>query len=304
MNTSQRTAYILQVHKNPEQVNMFIEQLISEESADVFVHIDKRSYENMYPKIIKSPSVKVIEQSIICEWGDISQVTTTILLLREVLRTNIQYDFVCLRSGQDLLVKNGFKEFLMDNKNNLFLSLKEVNSKNLGLLKIKFPKVTRRRHPVLHPYRIFRRFLQTMYRKGINLLPNRNYWPKEFTFFRGSQWFTIPYEAAQYIIDFLDQNEWFYRFFKNALIPDEWFFTTLIMNSHFKKNVVNNNLVFLMMGEGFDSNSPRFLRMEDKNLISESGQFFARKFDQNIDNSIIEYYAKTVRYIQSEILSS
>ncbi|MEH7502847.1 beta-1,6-N-acetylglucosaminyltransferase [Neobacillus drentensis] len=304
MNNTQRTAYILQIHKNPEQVNMFIEQLISEGSADVFVHIDKRNYENMYPKMIKSPYVKVIEQSIICEWGDISQVTTTILLLREVLRTKINYDFVCFRSGQDLLVKDGFKEFLMDNKNNIFLSLKEVSRKNRGLIEIKWPKITRRRYPATHPFRICRRFLQTLYRKGINILPNKNYWPKEFTFFRGSQWFTIPHEVAIYIIDFLDQNEWYYTFFKDALIPDEWFFTTLIMNSHFKKNVVNNNLLFLIMGDGFDGNSPRYLKIEDIDLINESGQFFARKFDYNIDNSVIEYYANTVRFIQSKILSS
>lgn len=48
--TVPRTAYILQIHKNPDQVNGFINQIISEEQADVFVHIDKKHTMNYVGK--------------------------------------------------------------------------------------------------------------------------------------------------------------------------------------------------------------------------------------------------------------
>jgi hypothetical protein len=297
MYTVPRTAYILQIHKNPEQVNMFIDQLISEELADVYVHIDKKNYEELNGKIIKNPNVKVLDKNINCEWGDISQIDTTILLLREVLASRYKYDFVCLRSGQDLLVKNGFKDFLLNNKGNIYMMARKIQSKDLGPMKIRWPKVLRRRYNSLHLYRTYRKILLILYRIGINIFPNFNDWPKDFSFYSGSQWFTIPSEVASYIIEFLDQNEWFYTFYKNSLVPDEWFFHTLIMNSPFKSKVVNNNLLLLKWGETIKTrNSPQDLKIEDIKLIEESKQFFARKFDRKIDQTVVEYFTSSVRF--------
>ncbi len=56
-------------------------------------------------------------------------------------------------------------------------------------------------------------------------------------------------KLQSYIVEFLDENEWYYKFFENTLCPDEWFFHTLIMNSPYRTEVVNNNLMFLKWGE-------------------------------------------------------
>ncbi|MEH7112171.1 beta-1,6-N-acetylglucosaminyltransferase [Neobacillus niacini] len=297
MFTSLRTAFIIQIHKNPEQVNKFITQLIAEGQADVFVHIDKKNYEKLHQDIFKSPNVRVLQYSINCEWGDISQVDTTILLLREVLASKNKYDFVCLRSGQDLLVKDGFKDYLMNNKNKIFMNNRQMSDKDLGFMKINWPKITRKRYTTTHPIRIYRKLLLNFYSKGLNIYPNINKWPKELSFYKGSQWFTVPFEVAKYIIEFLNENVWYYRFFENSLVPDESFFHTLIMNSHFKSNVINNNLMFLKWGETLSGrNSPQDLTSEDLNKIVDSNQYFARKFDEDIDNSVIDYFANNVNF--------
>ncbi|WML59310.1 beta-1,6-N-acetylglucosaminyltransferase [Neobacillus sp. PS2-9] len=301
MNSSPRTAYILQIHKNPDQVNKFINQLISGDQADVFVHIDKRNYEDMNKKIIKSPNVKVLQKSIVCEWGHISQVETTIHLLREVLASKNKYDFVCLRSGQDLLVKDGFKDFLLNNKGKIFMDFINITWKNEGAMRINWPNITRKRYTSAHPFRIYRRTIKALYDKGINLFPNTNYWPKEYSFYCGSQWFTIPSNVANYIIEFLDNNTWYLQYFKNTYTPDEWFFHTLIMNSHFKCDVVNNNLLYLRMGEKLsERNSPVYLTSKDINIIENSNQFFARKFDDTIDYSVVEYFAKKACFVRGK----
>lgn len=297
MSSTMRTAFIIQMHKYPEQVNKFIYQLISEAQADVFIHIDKKNYRKLAGKIINSPNVKVLQQCINCEWGDISQVDATILLLREVLASNHQYDFVCLRSGQDLLVKGGFKEFLANHKDTIFMNYRYLSEKNSAQLRIRWPKIMRRRYTTAHPIRIFRKLLLNLYSRGINIFPNKNKWPKDYRLYKGSQWFTIPYNVAQYIIVFLDQNEWFYKFFKNTLVPDESFFQTLILNSPYKSKVVNNNLLFLKWGETLgERNSPKDLKMDDVKLIKESQKFFARKFDESVDPIVIEYFTNRVMF--------
>jgi hypothetical protein len=222
-----RTAFILQIHKNQNQVNKFIQQLIAKDQADVYVHIDKRKHETMKEKIINNENVRVLEQGIVCEWGDFSQIDTTILLLREVLASEKLYDFVCLRSGQDLLVRNGFQGFLAENKGKIFMDFFDISWKNKGAMKMNWPKITRRRYTTAHPFRIYRRIVKALYDKGINLFPNPHYWPEEYDFYCGSQWFTIPFDVARYMIDFLDENKWYYEYFKDTYTPDEWFFHTL-----------------------------------------------------------------------------
>jgi hypothetical protein len=297
MTSIPRTAFILQIHKNPEQVNKFINQLISENHADVFVHIDKRNYEDIHHKILSSPNVQVLKKSVTCEWGDISQVDTTILLLNEVIATNKSYDFVCLRSGQDLLIRDGFKDFLLDNPEKVFMNYRRMHEKDLGFMRIHWPKLTRKRYTAAHPIRIYRRLLLGLYSKGINILPNVNRWPKEYTLYKGSQWFTIPFEVAKYMIYFLKQNDWYYKFFENSLVPDESFFHTLIMNSPYKDQVTNNNLMFLKWGETLsERNSPQNLKKEDIKLIEDSNQFFGRKFEEETDSFVIEYFTSKMSF--------
>lgn len=292
-----KTAFILQIHNNPHQVNQFIKQLISAGEADVFVHIDKKNYEELKRKILKDPNVKVLEKCVDCEWGDIGQVDATLLLLREVLASRKQYDYICLRSGQDLLVKSGFKSFLLEKKDTIFMNSREINNNDLALMKINWPKITRRRYTTIHPIRLYRRLLISFYGKGINIVPNINYWPNEFSFFKGSQWFSIPFEVANYIIKFIDENEWYYKFFENSLVPDESFFSTLIMNSPYRTKVVNDHLFFIKWGERLsERNSPQILSENDTSLIKGSNSFFARKFDEKIDHSIIHYFVDHVRF--------
>ncbi|SME32087.1 Core-2/I-Branching enzyme [Bacillus mobilis] len=296
--TVPHTAYILQVHKNPDQVNGFIDQIISEEQADVFVHIDKKTHNELCRKILNNPNVEVLDENIDVKWGDISQVDATILLLKKVLDKQKSYDFVCLRSGQDLLVKNGFRDFLLNNKNKIFMTATHIERSNsdVAFQNISWPKVARKQYNVFHPFRVFRRIIMRLYGWGFNIFPNPYKLPEEFSLYHGSSWFCIPLNIARYIIDFLERNEWYYDAFKNALCPDEWFFQTIIMNSEYKSQVVNNNLIYLRWGQTFKNrNHPITFTLEDINSIESSDQYFARKFDQNFDNSVIEYFINRIK---------
>ncbi|MED4204735.1 beta-1,6-N-acetylglucosaminyltransferase [Neobacillus mesonae] len=296
MSSKPRTAFILQIHRSPNQVNMFLKQLIAEDQADVFIHIDKKCYEQIKGEIIPHPNVTVLSESINCEWGDISQVDATLLLLKEVLAANKNYDFICLRSGQDLLVKEGLKDFLQVHPEKIFMTYRKMNNGELGLMKINWPKFTRRRYTTIHPIRLYRRLLISLYRKGINLFPNMGMWPSEFSFYKGSQWFTIPLEVACYMLAFLEENRWYYSYFKNTLVPDESFFQTLIMNSPYKDKVMNNNLFFFKWGKTLsERNSPQDLTSLDIHTIKNSDRFFARKFDDSTDYAVIQYFAERIK---------
>lgn len=294
-----RTAYILQIHKNTEQVNKFIKQIIQDGHTDVFIHIDKKNFDDLNKKIIKNPNVFILEESIDVKWGDISQIDCTTLLLKKVLSSGNEYDFVCFRSGQDMLVKNGFKDFLMNNKDKIFMTAYHVNQKepHAAFVNVIWPSPTRGLYNnPLHPYRILRRSIMSLYGMGLKLFPNRITLPKSYSLYNGSQWFCIPYTVTKYIVDFLDQNQWYYDAFKNSLCPDEFFFQTLIMNSRYKSKVVNKNLMYIKFGESLKSrNNPVTLKMEHVEVIRKSDEYFARKFDENVDKLVIDYFSNEIR---------
>jgi len=113
-----RIAYILQVHKNPGQVNKFIRQIAEVRQSDIYIHVDKKSAGAVSQQILKGRNIKIMEESLDVAWGDISMVDATLLLLRNFKKLP-EYDFVCLKSGQDLLVSTGIREYLAEHKNKI-----------------------------------------------------------------------------------------------------------------------------------------------------------------------------------------
>ena len=166
----------------------------------------------------------------------------------------------------------------------------EDNSPQSYFWKIKWPKIARKQYDApLHPFRMLRAVLIRLYKLGINAMPNPNKLP--FNVYRGSEWFCIPGYIAEHILAFIEKNEWYYEAFKNALASDEYFFQTIIMNSPFAKDNVCNNLTHIRFGQTHrDKNHPVILTMNDVTEIESSGKFFARKFDEDVDSTVIDYF--------------
>lgn len=291
------TAFILQTHKNPAQVNTFINQLTSTSLSDVFVHIDKKNHRKIASKIVDSTHVTVLDDCCEVSWGDISQVDATIKLLRAVLASDVKYDFVCHRSGQDLLVKNGLKDHLSKNEDKIYMTTALIKDDDISAshLNIKWFKRARRQYNAFHPIRIYRRTMMYMYKKGFLLFPNDRKLPKGFSLYHGSSWFCFPLDVARHVVEFVDHNKWYYEYFENALCPDEWFFQTLLMNSKYAKQIANDNLTYIKWGDTYKtSNHPLILGAKDIESIEKSNKFFARKFDQNEDEETVRYYSETI----------
>lgn len=296
---NKKIAFILQVHQNPIQLNKFIKQLTQSDLVDVYIHIDKKSYDSVSESINRNENVYILNDSIDVSWGDISQVDATLLLLKAVLSSGINYDYICFRSGQDLLVKDGFIEYLYNNNNNKILMTArkvELNEVSTAHQRIKWFSVMRKRYSPKHPFRILRRIFFILYGMGINLRPNRYKLPEGYSLYKGDQWFTLTQDSAKFILNFLEENEWYYKAFKYSLVPDERFFQTLLMNSKYKDNILGCNSIFLKWGRTLkERNSPVILEMKDIQAIDESGHFFARKFDEKVDFEIVDHYVNSIK---------
>lgn len=93
---------------------------------------------------------------------------------------------------------------------------------------------------------------------------------------------------VDYVINFVNENLEFVKFFKHSLIPDEHFFHTVLLNSNIKDEIVNDNLGFLI----WNGSTPITFSIEDAEKLKDSDKLFARKFDVDFDFSILDLIDK------------
>ncbi len=288
-----KIAYILLVHKNPEQVNMFLRQLISDEEADVYMHIDKNSIEEMSGRLIKDPRIFMTSENVSVSWGDISIVDATIILLREVIKSGKKYDYVCLRSGQDMMIRSGYSKYLEQNMGKNFFEIYYEINKQGAFFRMKLPKPARQLHDNMHPARILRALLTKLYKLGINLFPVNENFDSQIKIFKGSEWFAITSALAEHMVEYCDANRWYYDAFKDLYVVDNIFFITIAKNSPFSETIVNETHTYEYWGDTYQSrHHPVVFTYENVGEIEKSGRFFARKFDISVDREAIEYFLR------------
>lgn len=275
-----KQAFLMMAHKNEEQTKRLIEW-IADENHDVYVHIDKKSqslFKDLSQYFNENPHVFFVEQRVGVNWGGLSQVLVMIELLKQTVGK--KYDFYHLISGQDLFIKSKkeITRFLQQYVGHQFLEIDENGHywRIRGYYPLADCKYSR-----TFPVRKFNEYLSMFYKK-FPIRPNL----KGVTVYKGANWFTLSGDCVTFVLDYLQQHPKFIRQFKHTICADEHFFQTLIMNSPFKETVINNTLREIQWG-GVEN--PKTYTMSDADLLLDSPELFARKFDSDVDREIIDW---------------
>lgn len=112
-------------------------------------------------------------------------------------------------------------------------------------------------------------------------------------FYYGSALFSITHNTMEYILHYLQKNREFYDFIQNSYCIDEIVFQTIILNSELKNKIENDNKRFIDWSAR--KASPKIFTLEDFDRLVNSGKLFARKFDSNIDNKILNALENHIR---------
>lgn len=111
--------------------------------------------------------------------------------------------------------------------------------------------------------------------------------PNDLNAFGGANWITITRACAIYVSNYIAEYPYILEFFKYVIHPEEIFFQTIILNSNFKSNVIDDNLRYIdWKSEG---PKPKILTIDDAMKLQESHCLFARKFDMSVDSDILTY---------------
>jgi Core-2/I-Branching enzyme len=272
-------AYIISAYKYPEQLIRLVERL-NTDSTSFFVHVDKKTddliFRQMVNGLIHLSNVHFLRRYT-CHWGGFGHVAATLEGINELFKSETDFDYAILLTAQDYPIKSNLfiDAFLEEHKGKLFVeffALPHDEWQNCGMDRIE----------AWH-WHVFNRHFSF---PSSCCSPIKRNFPKGFKPFGGSSYWCLSRECIEYIHELTRQNRAFVNFFKHVDVPDEIFFQTIILNSPFAVQAVNDNLRYIDWKD-LSSGSPAILCKNDLVNIAVSPKLFARKFDMTIDAGVL-----------------
>lgn len=259
---------------------------------DIYVHMDlknKQFDEDDCRKLIKKSSIYFTKRTSVT-WGGYSQINSELLLL-EMATAHRKYNYYHLLSGQDLPIKsnNEIMNFFKKHQGVEFVAFDKEKFDCDDRVRYFYPlqeMVGRNRKSFLG--RISS--AMTLFQKVAHLKRNA-----EIQFQKGPNWFSITDDLARYVIE---RKEWIRKAFHDTICCDEVFLQTIVINSVFADRIyqyasTKNTEEAAMRLVDWERGGPYVFKSEDYSELLNSNMIFARKFDCQTDNNIVnKLYAK------------
>ena len=280
-----KIGFLILAHHLPNQLKKLIESLLVIQNSKIYIHIDLKNnklFSEVKYYFKDNTRVNFITEQYKVSWGNYNQIRATYALIKCAVKSNTENYFMLI-SGQDFLIKkpNELIHFFLNNNGKEFL----VNFKlpdaqwadgglnRLGCFNFNFLKVNKILNKVNSLITIIQ-FKLNIFRKPY------------FQQYGGSNWFNLSYQCLNYIHNYIQKNPKYLSTFKYTLTAEEIFIQSIVMNSEFKNKVVSDDLRYIDWQTGPEF--PKTFTIKDYNkILNIENKFFARKFNENIDNEII-----------------
>lgn len=283
--------YIISAYKLPYLLVRLVHRLQSG-NATFFIHVDKKTPLNIFKQMTDglqfSENVYFLKRHN-CYWGDFGHVEASLQGIEELLKRDIYFDYAVLLTGQDYPLKKNddIETFFEKNNDYSFIKYASPPDKNWVGDRLEY-----------WHYHIFGKHIRfpmdaqsgkfIILKKLLNLpFSGKRESPPGLDLYGGSSYWNLSREAIYYISDYVDRNPDFVRFFRRTYISDEFFFQTILLNSHLKEKIVNDDLRHIDWSGRYGA-YPTIFRKDDFNELRSSSKLFARKFDSSVDSDVLD----------------
>lgn len=283
----EKHAYLIMAHQEWDLLRILLE-LIDDERNDIYLHIDKKANINKSELITHVKKSKVFfSDRINVMWGGVSQIKCELTLLKKSVPR--KYEYYHLLSGQDLPIKS--QDFIHDFfKKNKGMEFIRFNSESFNFFdRVKYyhffiNRTGRSNRLIPKTLRIMEKISLYIQKK---LRIDRIKGEKQ-EFQKGTNWFSITHELANYVVENSDN---ILREYQYTLCCDEIFLQTLVLNSHFINNLYyskfDNSTTAIMRLIDWERGNPYVFKKGDFEEIMNSNMLFARKFSLKEDAEIV-----------------
>lgn len=281
-----RVAYLLMVHRNPEQVAHLLRALPKD--SPVFVHIDRRVGRRGYEALAELQSVRPFRlvRRHRCYWGRIGMVRATLELAHAALAEPAGWDYASLLSGSDypIVSNERISSFLDEHAGQEFLSFWDMRAES---------------NPWKHaPGRMQSDARVDRQHFGAGRRIVRAPWvrpmPEGLHPFGGSQWWTLSRPALEHVTGYVRDHPGFLRFMRGVFVPDECAVQTILGNSPMRDAIGSTDLRFVDWGRPHPP-YPAVLTEADIPVLAASGHLYARKFDLAVAPQVFDQIDRRLR---------
>ena len=284
-------AYLIKAHHQFGLLEKLL-NLLDDPRNDIYIHIGKDVNYDPAPLVrsVKKAEIFFVPR-IREEWGGFSQIKSELELFRAASAK--KYAYYHLLSGADLPLKtqDEIHEFFAGHRGYEFIYFCPQSFWKESVYKYEQyrffqEKIGRKQSGVWYQAERISVFLQRklgVRRSGGNL-----------TCCLGANWVSITDELVRYIIS---REALIKRMFRFSLCCDEFFVQTLVWNSPFRERVFSLEDDYLACLRLIDwkRGTPYTWRKEDYGELMEAPHLFARKFDEQTDEEIIDMIYETVK---------
>lgn len=287
--------YILLVHKNPEQVLRLIHRLNTPHVRFV-VHISlnaQPAVSNALHKAAQQMSNVYLSRRTQVKWGTFEIIQAFLYCVDVIIQKNFEYDLAYILSGQDYPLQSNaeIQNRLSSLRGKQIMEYFPLPADQRGHSADRYSRYhfwlgNRHVHlPLVNrPGQCLLRLPDWLLRK---VFPPRPF-PLGMKPYDGSFWSAFTPEALAYLHQFSHSapGTQFQRFLKFTLHPAEMYLQTVLLNSPLKETVENLNLHYVKFPP--HSGHPAFLTVSDLEELMASRCLFARKFDAELDSTILD----------------
>lgn len=265
-------AYFLLLHRYPEQFERMLKAIYDTKNI-YLIHVDKNSDKKVKAYIkdctLRFPNIYFLESKSAL-WGGYSLVDAELRAMKTLLNLNKDWNYYINLSGQDFPLKSQSEiaAFLSANSGKEFIKVADqalVRPETMHRI---------RKYVLEFQYRLFETFISRRFLE--NATP-----------YIGNQWKIVTRSFCDYVCNDTAVHR-FKKFYANTFIADEAFFQTVLMNSHFKDQLVNSDYRMIdWVDLGDRKLRPKIFTIKDIARLLSSKDLFARKFDATIDYAVM-----------------
>ncbi|NML69953.1 beta-1,6-N-acetylglucosaminyltransferase [Chryseobacterium sp. RP-3-3] len=266
-------AYLILVHRLPDQFKKLF-TAIYESTNFYLIHIDKKASQEIGENVrifLKSYSNVHILDSENVVWGGYSMVQAELDGMKYLLNMNAQWDYFINLSGQDYPLKSQkiIREFLSKNNGKSYLKIADQEKSR--------PETMNR----------IENYFEELEDKISEKTHKRNFM-KDVIPYIGGQWMILTRDCCEFITNSIEVKK-FEDYYLNTLIADESFFQTVLMNTSFTGTLVDDDKrAIIWIPDGDIKLRPKTFTKTDLDFLQQGNHLFARKFDDHVDNNIID----------------
>lgn len=286
-----KQAYLIIAHSEFDILEKQL-KLLDDENTDIYLHIDKKVKDfdfNHFEKIVKKSKLFFTERLDV-RWGSFKQIECEYLLFKTASKNN--YDYYHLLSGIDmpLVSQKEVHEFFDKHQGKEFVCFDNhtlISPSALSRVKYYHFFVPWARSQNKFKRKFFHTFhfhsIKFQQKVGVNRIKKVNY-----IFRKGANWVSVTNDFVKYLLS--KENE-IKKIFRFSYCADELFVQTVLYNSEFYKNIYskkNDDYLGIKRYIDWKRGEPYTFKVEDYDLLVNSGCFWARKFSSKVDKEIIE----------------